>query len=335
MQLGMIGVGRMGGNMTLRLLAAGHECVAFALKSDKVEPLQAAGATITTTLADFIAKLRAPRAVWLMIPAAAVDGVIRDLTPLLARGDVLIDGGNSHYVDDIRRASELEALGLHYLDVGTSGGVWGRRERLLPDGRRRAGRRRAACADLRRARARRRSAGVHRAAGHKSRRHGGEQSPRQHGAAGLAALRLPRRRPLREDGPQRHRVRPHGGIRRGAEPAQARECGARRRGLWTRRRRRSSIPSYFRISSTSRRSPRYGGTEASSDRGCSTLRPRRSSATGISAASRVKLPTRARGAGRSTRRSNRACRCPCSRRRCSLASARAARTSSRTDCCRR
>jgi 6-phosphogluconate dehydrogenase len=126
MQLGMIGVGRMGGNMTLRLLAAGHECVAFALKSDKVEPLQAAGASITTTLADFVAKLRAPRAVWLMIPAAAVDGVIRDLTPLLARGDVLIDGGNSHYVDDIRRASELEALGLHYVDVGTSGGVWGR-----------------------------------------------------------------------------------------------------------------------------------------------------------------------------------------------------------------
>ena len=126
MQLGMIGVGRMGGNMTLRLLGAGHECVAFALKTDKVEPLQAAGATITTTLADFVAKLRAPRAVWLMIPAAAVDGVIRDLTPLLARGDVLIDGGNSHYVDDIRRASELEKLGLHYLDVGTSGGVWGR-----------------------------------------------------------------------------------------------------------------------------------------------------------------------------------------------------------------
>ena len=126
MQLGMIGVGRMGGNMTLRLLGAGHECVAFALKSDKVEPLQAAGATITTTLADFVAKLRAPRAVWLMIPAAAVDGVIRDLTPLLARGDVLIDGGNSHYVDDIRRAADLEKLGLHYLDVGTSGGVWGR-----------------------------------------------------------------------------------------------------------------------------------------------------------------------------------------------------------------
>ena len=126
MQLGMIGVGRMGGNMTLRLLAAGHECVAFALKSDNVEPLQAAGATITTALADFVAKLRVPRAVWLMIPAAAVDGVIHELTPLLARGDVLIDGGNSHYVDDIRRAAELGTRGFHYVDVGTSGGVWGR-----------------------------------------------------------------------------------------------------------------------------------------------------------------------------------------------------------------
>jgi 6-phosphogluconate dehydrogenase len=121
----MIGVGRMGGNMTLRLLRAGHECVAFALKSDSVQPLQAAGATVTTAFPDFVAKLRAPRAVWLMIPAAAVDGVIRDLVPLLARGDVLIDGGNSHYVDDIRRAAELRSRGLHYVDVGTSGGVWG------------------------------------------------------------------------------------------------------------------------------------------------------------------------------------------------------------------
>ena len=126
MQLGMIGIGRMGGNMTLRLLRAGHECVAFALKSDNAEPLRAAGATITTTtLADFVAKLRAPRTVWLMIPAAAVDGVIGNLAPLLAAGDVLIDGGNSHYVDDIRRAAELRPLGLHYVDVGTSGGVWG------------------------------------------------------------------------------------------------------------------------------------------------------------------------------------------------------------------
>jgi 6-phosphogluconate dehydrogenase len=126
MQLGMIGIGRMGGNMTLRLLAAGHECVALARRTDAVEPLRAAGAAITTTLPELVAKLRAPRAVWLMIPAAAVDEVIGELAPLLAPGDVLIDGGNSHYVDDIRRAGELGARGLRYVDVGTSGGVWGR-----------------------------------------------------------------------------------------------------------------------------------------------------------------------------------------------------------------
>src|SRR5215471_1412311 len=126
MQLGMIGVGRMGGNMTLRLLAAGHECVALAQPVDKVDSLRSAGATITSALSDFVAKLKAPRAVWLMIPAAAVDSVLANLVGLLSSGDVVIDGGNSHYVDDIRRASELRARGIHYLDVGTSGGVWGR-----------------------------------------------------------------------------------------------------------------------------------------------------------------------------------------------------------------
>jgi 6-phosphogluconate dehydrogenase len=126
MQLGMIGIGRMGGNMTLRLLAAGHDCVVLARRTDAVEPLRAAGATVTTALPELVAKLRAPRAVWLMIPAAAVDGVIRELAGILSAGDVLIDGGNSHYVDDIRRAAELSARGIRYLDVGTSGGVWGR-----------------------------------------------------------------------------------------------------------------------------------------------------------------------------------------------------------------
>jgi 6-phosphogluconate dehydrogenase len=126
MQLGMIGVGRMGGNMSLRLLAAGHDCVALAQPVDKVDSLRAAGATITTALPDFVAKLKAPRAVWLMIPAAAVDGVLANLVGLLSKGDVIIDGGNSHYVDDVRRAAELGQRGFHYVDVGTSGGVWGR-----------------------------------------------------------------------------------------------------------------------------------------------------------------------------------------------------------------
>jgi 6-phosphogluconate dehydrogenase len=125
MQIAMIGIGRMGGNMTRRLLAKGHECVVLARKNDSVEPLRAAGAIITTALPDLVAKLRKPRAIWIMIPAAAVDSVIGELAGLLAAGDVLIDGGNSHYIDDQRRGAELRARGLHYVDVGTSGGIWG------------------------------------------------------------------------------------------------------------------------------------------------------------------------------------------------------------------
>jgi len=125
MQIAMIGIGRMGGNMVRRLLAKGHECVVLARRNDAPEMLRAAGAEVTNTLPDLVAKLREPRAIWIMIPAGAVDGVIRELVTLLAPGDVLIDGGNSHYVDDVRRAAELRARGLHYMDVGTSGGIWG------------------------------------------------------------------------------------------------------------------------------------------------------------------------------------------------------------------
>ncbi len=125
MQVAMIGIGRMGGNMTRRLLAKGHECVVLARRNDTVDPLRAAGALVTTTLPELVAKLRKPRALWIMIPAAAVDGVIAELVDLLAPGDVLIDGGNSHYIDDQRRAAQLRAHGLHYVDVGTSGGIWG------------------------------------------------------------------------------------------------------------------------------------------------------------------------------------------------------------------
>lgn len=125
MQLGMIGLGRMGANMVRRLLKQGHECVVFDMSAKAVEELTREKATGTSSLQDFVKKLRKPRAIWLMVPAAVVDKSIADLLPLLEADDILIDGGNSYYVDDIRRAKELAAKRIHYVDVGTSGGVWG------------------------------------------------------------------------------------------------------------------------------------------------------------------------------------------------------------------
>ena len=125
MQIGMIGLGRMGGDMVRRLLKNGHECVVYGRKAAAIKPLVASGAIGSNTLVEFVGNLAAPRVVWLMIPVASVDGVIADLVPLLEAGDILVDGGNSHYHDDIRRSTALRDKGLHYLDVGTSGGVWG------------------------------------------------------------------------------------------------------------------------------------------------------------------------------------------------------------------
>jgi 6-phosphogluconate dehydrogenase len=125
MQLGMIGLGRMGANMVRRLIRGGHQCVVFDLSPKAVEELVKERAVGASSFADFVKKLDAPRALWLMVPAAVVDMTIAELLPLLGRGDTLIDGGNSYYIDDIRRAKELAAKGIHYVDVGTSGGVWG------------------------------------------------------------------------------------------------------------------------------------------------------------------------------------------------------------------
>jgi 6-phosphogluconate dehydrogenase len=125
MQLGMIGLGRMGANMVRRLQKNGHQCVVFDRTPATVQQLAGEGATSSTSLDDFVQKLQKPRAIWLMVPAAVVDASINDLLPKLASGDILIDGGNSYYIDDIRRAKELKTKGIHYVDVGTSGGVWG------------------------------------------------------------------------------------------------------------------------------------------------------------------------------------------------------------------
>ena len=125
MQIGMIGLGRMGANMVRRLIKGGHQCVVYDHHVNTVEALTNVGAVGATSLSEMIEKLQPPRAIWLMIPAAYVDSSIDELLSLIQKDDILIDGGNSYYIDDIRRANELRSKGIHYVDVGTSGGVWG------------------------------------------------------------------------------------------------------------------------------------------------------------------------------------------------------------------
>jgi len=125
MQLGMIGLGRMGANMVRRLMKGGHTCAVFDMSPKSVAELAKQGAVGSSSIKDFVSKLQKPRAIWLMIPAAVVDSTIAEIVPFLEAGDILIDGGNSYYIDDIRRAKELAPKGIHYVDVGTSGGVWG------------------------------------------------------------------------------------------------------------------------------------------------------------------------------------------------------------------
>ena len=125
MQIGMIGAGRMGGNMAIRLMKAGHTCVVYARHAQSIKEAVDHGAQGTTDLKEFIGMLAKPRIVWLMVPAASVDKVVEELTPLLEPGDILVDGGNSYYHDDIRRAAALKEKRIQYVDVGVSGGVWG------------------------------------------------------------------------------------------------------------------------------------------------------------------------------------------------------------------
>jgi 6-phosphogluconate dehydrogenase len=125
MQVGMIGLGRMGANMVRRLVRGGHQCVVYDVSSKAVQALAQEGAIGAASLDDFVSRLAPPRAAWLMVPAAAVDQMLSDLAPRMQRDDIIIDGGNSYYIDDMRRAEALVPGGIHYLDVGTSGGIWG------------------------------------------------------------------------------------------------------------------------------------------------------------------------------------------------------------------
>jgi 6-phosphogluconate dehydrogenase len=125
MQIGMIGLGRMGANMVRRLMRGGQACVVYDRNAEAVRALAGEGAVAAASLDDFVAKLDAPRAVWLMVPAAVVDSTLNDLAARLQPNDIIIDGGNSYYIDDLRRAAELKSKGIHYVDVGTSGGIWG------------------------------------------------------------------------------------------------------------------------------------------------------------------------------------------------------------------
>ncbi len=126
MQLGMIGLGRMGGNMVRRLMKAGHECVVFDHSQETVKKLAGEGATGASSLADFAAKLKGPKAAWVMVPAGGpTEATVEELSKLFGAGDIIIDGGNSFYKDDVRRAATIQPKGIHYVDVGTSGGVWG------------------------------------------------------------------------------------------------------------------------------------------------------------------------------------------------------------------
>lgn len=125
MQLGMLGLGRMGTGMVRRMMKAGIECVAYDVNPDAVKALAEEGATPADSIEDFVSKLKAPKTIWMMVPVAFVDGIIDQLEPLLGKGDILIDGGNSYYKDDIRRAKRLNPKGINYVDIGVSGGVWG------------------------------------------------------------------------------------------------------------------------------------------------------------------------------------------------------------------
>ena len=301
MQLGMVGLGRMGANMVRRLLTNGHECVVFDMSPKAVEELVDEKALGSSSLADLVKKLEKPRAVWLMVPAAVVDQTIAELLPALEAGDTIIDGGNSYYVDDIRRAHELMSKGVNYVDVGTSGGVWGLErgycmmiggpdhevKRLDPIFKTLAP-----------------GAGLHFA-------NPRPQGRAHSGRARLSPLRAERRRTFRQDGSQRHRVRHHGRLcGRAGHPAggECRQEDARNR------RGDDAAPQSRPLQIRHQSAGRRRGLAARQRDRLLAARP-----DGHGAVRRFRrwrsspdaCPIPEKAGGRSRRRSTRACRCRC------------------------
>ena len=269
MQLGMIGLGRMGANLVERLTKDGHECVVFDVNHAAVKKVASRHVRGAASIDDVVAKLTKPRAAWVMVPAAVAGQTVSGLASRMEAGDIIIDGGNSYYRDDIERAMALKERGIHYVDCGTSGGVFGleRGYCLMIGGE-------DSVVDTWT-----RSSRQHRTRGGRGAAHPRAEGARQSRRAGVPALRAHRRRPLREDGPQRHRVRADGGLRGGPQHPQERRCrpapaGGGRGNHAAPRPRRVQVSARRRL-----RSPRCGGEEASSRRGCSTSPPRRWSGT--------------------------------------------------------
>ena len=252
MQLGMIGLGRMGANMVRRLLRGGHQCVVFDRSAKAVEELVKEKAIGASSLKEFVKKLEKPRAVWLMVPAAVVDATISDLLPQLEPGDIVIDGGNSYYVDDIRRAKQLAHKANPLRGCGNERRRLGAGARLLHDDRRPGRCGRATRSDFQDACARH----------WRHPAHAGTRENRRHCRAGLSALRAERRRPFRQDGAQRHRVRHDGRLRRRARrpPRCQHRQAARTRS--TPKRRRSATRSIISTTSICATSRRSGGAAA-------------------------------------------------------------------------
>ncbi len=258
MQIGMMGLGRMGANMVRRLMRDGHECVVYDINPASVAALVKDGAIGAASLEEFVGKLTKPRSAWLMLPAAITGKIVDQVAALMEPGDIIIDGGNSYYHDAVDQAAELAPKGLNYVDVGTSGGVWGleRGYCLMIGGPDSAGP--ASRSDLRHPGARRRC------------RRARPRQGRGNSPVRLSALRTERRRPFRQDGPQRHRIRRHGRLcRRHEHPeiGQCRQAAAYRR----RRDQPAGKPAILPVRHRpGRRWPKSGGMAASSAPGCST-----------------------------------------------------------------